>query len=145
MDAIEKLREFAGTPDCGFWSSEMNRIADEIERELADKYLLLPVDKDGEPIRIGDLIEYRAPDEAHAVHAQGVYVYRDGPLEGEMVVVNERLGLWQADMCRHVRPDPLEELLRDFARKCAKGSLVYTDEDVTECAAKARELMGAGA
>lgn len=57
MESIEKLRdelricEITGSrPTIAF----VAQCADEIEREVAERYMLLPVDADGVPIRCGD-------------------------------------------------------------------------------------------
>lgn len=72
MKSIEKLREWSrrvteSDPDENIVSPEYVaqecgraalRFADEIEREIAERYQLLPVDADGVPIRVGDVMEF---------------------------------------------------------------------------------------
>lgn len=129
LKSLESLRKVAnaldgnaiaiGGCDCMMLPTRLRMIAGEIEREIAKRYILLPVDANGEPIRIGDLIEYHGRDGVYRLHAQGVYVYSDGRLCGEKCVMNERLGIWEPDKCSHCEPRTLEDLLNDFAVEAA--------------------------
>lgn len=54
LESIERLR------DCTWiGGGKVNEYLDEIEREIAEKYMELPVDKDGVPWHIGDMTENR--------------------------------------------------------------------------------------
>lgn len=88
MKALEKLRESSHLDDCKWtletgevvvisggrpsdlnavnWGEQWRKIADEIEAEVAEKYMKLPVDADGVPIRPGDELEYCSKDIIHA-------------------------------------------------------------------------------
>ena len=115
MESIEKLRKLAHSIIVtGQIERTLDDIADEIEREISERYMLLPVDVDGVPIRVGDLIEYDDDGETYRLHARGVYVYHSGRFEGEKCVMNERLGIWDPSKCRHVKPRTVEDVLHDF-------------------------------
>ena len=153
MESIEKLREFIGDQFVSSGQAYLHgmAIAGSIEREIAERYMLLPVDADGVPIHVGDLIEYRCIEGTSRLHAQGVYVYREGRCEGKKCVMNERLGIWFPELCYHVKPDPLKELLHDACmnatRICCEqgvGMNVHVEIDETglaEYAERIRELM----
>ena len=132
MESIEKLRELRDEAarkmvDNPRWvCARAEEIADEIEREIAERYMLLPVDADGVPIRMYDCIseEEFAPSGGHVV---GFKLYEGQP---DWLV---NCGAWVfARKCRHVKPRTLEDILQ-----CA-GVSVAAIEDV---AAEIRELM----
>lgn len=52
MDSIEKLRQYA--PITSEWDAILNAAADEIEREISERYMELPLDADGVPIKVGE-------------------------------------------------------------------------------------------
>ena len=107
MVSIGKLREFAEKAvyaDNYIVGStyDLNRIADEIEREIAEKYMELPVDADGVPIHVGDKLK-------------GVYE------TFEVCAISEHYAYWcegrhwdKATECTHVKPDKLKERVRKF-------------------------------
>ena len=52
LESIEKLR------DCTWiGSGKVNEYLDEIEKEISERYMLLPVDADGVPWHVGDITE----------------------------------------------------------------------------------------
>lgn len=55
MESIEKLREWSrlGPMVC----QDLLDIADDIEREIAERYMQLPLDADGVPVHVGDEME----------------------------------------------------------------------------------------
>lgn len=64
LESIEKMRELQGCIDGYYKDSEGNLrtrlmdLLDDLELELADKYMELPVDADGVPIRTGDMTNW---------------------------------------------------------------------------------------
>lgn len=121
------------------WRKAFDAACDEIEREIAERYQLLPVDADGVPIRVGDELE-TAHDGKVIVEYVGeceVRVYRDG--EHYRISQDE-----YAYTCRHVKPRTLEYVLEDFAiGVCEEDG--YDKEHVRRCADEIRELMEVGA
>lgn len=56
IKALDKLRDRYYKP--GYkGESTLEQIADEIEQEIGERYILVPVDVDGVPIHIGDTLE----------------------------------------------------------------------------------------
>lgn len=55
IKALKRLREWASQhKGWSLYDIEINEIADEIEHEIAERFIKLPVDADGVPIRVGD-------------------------------------------------------------------------------------------
>lgn len=145
MESIEKLRYYI---DYGIKRrDELIKLTDAIEREIAEKYMELPVDADGMPIHVGDSIEY--PNGTHDV-VRFITVNDNVPTFNESG--------WVASKCRHVKPDPLKELLNDHLQEREKivrkleRSLITLGEAESEedaCdklfAERIRELLGGDA
>ncbi|MBQ6411165.1 MAG: hypothetical protein IJI16_04365, partial [Atopobiaceae bacterium] len=82
MEGIEKLRTAARNMAKGRNLEEHEEcnlllvIADEIEREIAEKYMELPVDTDGVPIKPGDIMQFRddAPVRVDSIGISKCYV-----------------------------------------------------------------------
>lgn len=87
-----------------------NKLADEIEAEIAEKYMELPVDADGVSIHVGDVMC------SAGIHEKGHKVVVSAIFEDGFVEYGNENGLigplHQEDWV-HVKPDPLKELLRD--------------------------------
>ena len=84
-----------------------NKLADEIEAEIAEKYMELPVDADGVPIHIGAVMENFGvpPQDAERLKVAAVG-FNSFAVEEDVI--------WATDKCwRHYKPDQLKELLRD--------------------------------
>lgn len=56
MESIKSLREY-GHDCCARIDDAINELADNIEAEVAERYVALPLDADGVPIRVGDDME----------------------------------------------------------------------------------------
>lgn len=115
MESIEKLREAlkgciteAGVVDKfdTYWitASACDEYIDEIEAEIAERYMELPLDADGVPIRIGDAITLpngqRDRIRFFCINANGARLNERG---------------WVPSACRHVKPRTVEDVLEDFA------------------------------
>lgn len=162
MESIEKLRELAADinaseivdhmklyPSCVFdgawldaWHDEFNRVIDRLESEIAERYMLLPVDADGVPIHVGDeLCGYGRPKggvQVAMVSESCVIVredWNDNPAKHGL--------LWAADEVRHVKQRTVEDVLREFGDWYVhvKGGC---DEPgvIADYAAELRDLMG---
>lgn len=97
-----------------FEKAEGLRKLDAIEAEIAERFMELPVDADGEPIRPGDIIEFGGKGERLSVthigwtkHRDPTIAYRrpNGTLDCSCIGEN----------CRHVRPRTVEDVLKEFA------------------------------
>ena len=98
----------------------------EQQRYIDEHYLLLPVDADGVPIHVGDEIEY-----GNGTRDKVRFIVIN---EGEPTF-NERG--WCPNHCHHVKPDPIKELLEEFAGALEKErdfrshpDMKYTRDDV---------------
>lgn len=163
IKALEKLRNWKCE---GHPCAAMRTCADEIQAEvdererllkqntsvtedyykdmIAEMYMPLPLDRDGVPIRVGDMIEYEGDEDTYRLHAQGVYVYGNG-LVG---VMNERFGIWYPENCRHVKPRTLEDVLEEFYHDASDADAFCTvkiDDVLDKYAAEIRELLGVDA
>ena len=140
MESIEKLRYYI---DHGIkHRDELIKLIDAIEREIAEKYMELPVDADGVPIHVGDAM-YDGKVAKLVISDDGehsVYVYKLPNVQHEIYCYETA----------HVKPDPIKELLEEFADKIPfvwdgdkpKESWPY-DSLMNEYAAKIREAVRA--
>lgn len=117
-------------------------IADEIEAEIAEHYMLLPCDADGVPIRVGDrlLKSTGAPKKSY-----GEVV---GVSEDSVWFAYENNGYdsnW-ANLTRHVIPHMLEDVLRDVWKEAldyAKSDMWRNPDEVfAERADEIRAMFG---
>lgn len=109
---------------------DVRRLADEIEREIAERYMELPVDMDGVPIRVGDRVcspnagggEYDVFAIAcnHWVDIDGFKHNPAGTL--------------------HVKPRTVEDVLTDLAEDVERGCPPLNA--VAKYIGELRELMG---
>lgn len=109
IKSIEKLRELRDEAaskmvDNPRWvCARAEKIADEIEAEIAEKYMLLPVDADGVPIHVGDSIEY--PNGRRDI-VRFITVNDNAPTFNESG--------WIASKCRHVKQRTVEDVLEEL-------------------------------
>lgn len=141
MKSIEKLRTAARNMAKGRnleHHEECNlllRIADEIEAEIAERYMKLPVDADGVPIHEGDLMDSNAfgvvEVEGFIHGAVAFWIYDPQPAH---------VATSPANLLHH-KPRTLENVLEDM--------LIEKDETdlcsmglIAKYAAEIRELLG---
>lgn len=129
MESIEKLRELAvdvntteiidhldvvgkfmlRTDWLDSWHKAFDAACDEIEREIAERYMELPLDADGMPVRIGDLVTNPFFEGSREVRSltkeQGNPDWHLGVDEGKVT----------AHTCRHAKPRTVEDVLEGFA------------------------------
>lgn len=111
--------------------------ADAIQREVDERYMLLPVDADGVPIRVGDEVTYGVGQKLHCVYA----VSDDAAwLNNSATVGVIALMKFQAEQCHHVKPRTVEDVLHDFIL----NESVYDDETYAKYADELREMIGGG-
>ena len=126
MGSIEKLRELARK--FGYFNPSIESCIDEIEHEIAERYMLLPVDADGVPIHIGDVMD----------------VLKDGAIVrgvGENSFESSWCRYENAASYRHVKPRTIEDVLRDVMKETRLADMT-NDEVVTQYADAIRELTG---
>ena len=142
LESIEKLRELSGAVEANdvdnpFWvCCKAERIADEIEREISERYMLLPVDADGMPIHVDD----------------EMCCSKHGITSMEVLAVSDRYFWWQgetdvyqsiAEAFHHANPRTVEDVLNDFAYRVC--DLNVNQDDVARYADELRELLGGDA
>lgn len=150
IKTIDTLRRVIGLGEAGYYQTDKTCDYDDaideciiaIEREVSERYIELPVDADGVPIRVGDLIEFGRKGERLEVthigwtkHGDPTIAYRrpNGTLDCSCI----------GSGCWHVKPRTLEDVLREFGMECADDAYA-TDWAVAIYAAEIRELMGEG-
>lgn len=114
LDAIDGRERFWG--DCmDYPLPEATVSPSEIaKRMLSERYMLLPVDADGVPIRVGDVLEcdangYEGTFTVFAVGNKSAI----GNHEIEWIKGNPDKWFHIASYCHHVKPRTLEDVLRD--------------------------------
>lgn len=138
MESIEELRKMDDAELIALGNGQYGRdyrhgsIADEIEREIAERYMELPLAADGVPIHVGDKMQYHGgePFTVCAVAPGVIHAWAAVKL-GERKTTDD----YAPNRCTHYKPRTLEDVLQ-----CA-GVSVAVIEDV---AAEIRELMEAG-
>lgn len=147
IKALEDLREWAQ----GFNASLLKELredvlkaCDEIEDEIAKRYMLLPVDADGVPIHIYDKL-LKSTGAAKPTYGEVVGISDDS------VFFNANQG-WESNwskLTRHVKPRTLEDVLKEYADEYYKlvrdglGSIAKLKME--KAAAEIRELLGGDA
>lgn len=171
LESIERLRESlsdctikAGVePSDTYWitARACDILIDEIESEIAEKYIELPVDADGVPIHVGDVLEYDYGDDLRGTRMVCALIYDgtrtkefDGGIwdfefdgdDGGSRNVNCMSDFYECN--RHVKPrtveDVLEEFLRTAADACAETNCKL-EEQIARYANELRELLGGDA
>ena len=150
MESVEKLRDLAADingneiidhmqlyPSCVFdgawlnsWHHAFDRELEALEREIAERYMELPLDADGVPCKPGDKL---ADKDGIPFFIKSVSSFR----------VYDEDGSWvDPSFCGHVKSDPVKELLEEFgdwykhvAGGCDESSVI------DEYAAKIREII----
>lgn len=151
INALEELRTLSMVRMDGWLRMDTQKIADNIEAEIAEHYMPLPVDGNGEPIHVGDSLvpkDYgNTVREVIGVNCKEFFFLDDE--EGR--IKKNRAYCW-----KHWKPRTLEDVLRDVVTLCAntwkdeKSAFRYYDVgnvmesgNIADFAAEIRELMGA--
>lgn len=159
IESVDKLREWSRWLDCTYATDDgksyivyshqpydgmkscgeyMREQCDEIESEIERDYMPVPVDADGIPIRVGDVVEANDWSSKRTVDSFAV-VCRDA--EGYRV--------WHgANELRHVKPRTLEDVLKELASDVRKewiNKAPIAEHTYTEYAAEILELLGGDA
>ena len=154
MRITDELREWASVEVPYNYSHKPLAIADRIDDRINDKcermkceyerefeewkhiqdtyYVKLPVDADGVPIRVGDMVTYEDntnPKEVMALVPPSVVIVESGPPRF-------------ADTCRHYKQPTVEDILRQVIASANNGTHVHgaldTEQIVAEYANKLR-------
>lgn len=128
---LEKFETYWITKDAA------DKLLDKVEAEIEEFYMRLPLDADGIPIKVADLVEMQG--HAGAVWLIGI---------NEFMCTNRKC--YSMNSCTHVKPSTLEDILRDYASDyrntlsrfdAGESSGPSPYELVDKYAAKIRELM----
>lgn len=132
MKSIEKLREYAQsmrkqsvTPGHNPCADEVDDYLDEIEAEIAERYMELPLDAGGVPIRIGDKMlclsdGWTFDADSIEIDKYGVYVRANG--KSRIPTSN----------CAHHRPRTLEDVLIDLVMKTTDINVRDLGDDIPD-------------
>ena len=134
LESIKKYKSRYMTPEHYPWVADMVR---DVEDEIADSYVLLPVDEDGVPIHVGD--EVQGFGDSGPV--QHVELWDDG-----WVVVFEfapgQFTRYSGDAVRHYKPRTIEEVLRDAIGEYERAPMDDYDAVPRIAAKYAEEIRG---
>lgn len=123
VESIDKLREY-GHDCCARIDDAIHGYADAIEAEISERYMPLPLDADGVPIRIGDTV--REFDDRVPMKVASLTFYED------CVDVNT-CGM-NPNLLYHVKPRTIEDVLGDLIELCHNtfGSSCMFERDKQE-------------
>ena len=77
MKELNELRRVAGGRNTAI-GAEIYKLCDAIERELAERWMELPVDAEGVPIRVGDVVEFGENRRQGIIKALNEFTGADG-------------------------------------------------------------------
>ena len=134
LESIDRLRIFAQSEFLpGDTAYEVIHLyADEIEAEIAERFMKLPVDADGVPIRVGDVVTVVTAHGFLPVGGIGsgrVWFMYDGVANFDLY-----------ENVRHVKPRTLEDVLSELVSDARDD--MRRDFSVAAYAAEIRELLG---
>ena len=129
MESIDELRKMDDDELVALGNGQYGRdyrhgrIADEIEREIAERYMELPVDSDGVPIRVGDKL------------------ILDNGYHPPMEVEVQPLTTYQPSCYRHVKPRTIEDVLTELVEFATNGTnMPDYEEAIAKYADELREM-----
>lgn len=96
------------------WGEQWRKLADEIEAEIAERYMPLPLDADGVPIRVGNVVEFGENRNQGIVKALNEHMVIAMHTDDGCMNYAKYSLLWNADACRHVKERTVEDVLEDF-------------------------------
>lgn len=153
IKALERLRELCDNAKSGGFASigcdAVLEIADEIEAEIAEKYLELPLDADGVPIRVGDTL-YTIGNRKYEGNRCVVIGIGEGNLIYTRFEDGGDINQSFASKFTHVKPRTLESILCEALANvsCMSDGIVMRfepdDPYVAELADEIRGMMAEG-
>jgi len=96
----------------GPWHDELDEKMRATQRELDDRYQLLPLDADGEVIHVGDKMAYG--DDVFMVCGVG----RENGVAAVYYTTEGGYDAYIASVCHHYHKPTVEDVLREFAIAC---------------------------
>lgn len=137
MESIDRLREHASIYAMEHSKRVLREIADAIEDEVAERYVELPLDADGVPIRVGDVMEEWLTLKATPVaEVTCLSVERDG----WGVMLCDHSALVAPIFLRHYHEPTVEDVLREFGAEveAVGGLMELPDGAIAEYASRLR-------
>lgn len=113
MESIEKLREKIRLDVNNPWSDlkgDLLAMCDKIEAEIDERYMELPVGKDGKPLRFGETV-YGEDGKAWVVRS-----YKPAPYSVRVSAADNEMGKRRvkAGWMTHIKPRTVEDVLESF-------------------------------
>ena len=132
MNSIDNLRDYVLTAPsiCSTTRAILVGYIDNIEREIGDM-VPLPVDADGVPIHVGDVMELDsgAVEEVESMHYYG---------SGGWTTTTTHNATAMPSIIRHHHAPTVEDVILDAISRCVGHLPEYWDKPIAECAAKLR-------
>lgn len=131
LESVEKLRNHIKE----YWTiseGQLYNYLDDIEREITERYMLLPVDADGVPIQVGDSmvdVDGMPPLVATSLTTKGFCTYFGTFYSGNTTY--------------HSKKFYVEDVLRELVDVAKQGNV--SSELLTKYADELRELLGGDA
>lgn len=115
IKAMEELREKIRLDVNNPWSDlqgDLLSLCDKVEREIAERYMELPLDADGTPIHVGDKMQYHGgePFTVCAVAPGVIHTWVAVKLGERMTTYD-----YKPSQCTHYKPRTIEDVLREYA------------------------------
>ena len=127
MRSIDNLREYALTAAsiCSTTRAILVGYIDGIEREVADM-VPLPLDADGVPIHVGDVMEWSDGEtfEVVGIGDTGTLYYLETRDDGTVGIE------WTSTECKRHNAPTVEDVLREFAQEMNENLGMYTGEAI---------------
>ena len=121
MESIEKLRDKIRLDVNNPWSDlkgDLLAMVDKIEREIAERYMELPLDADGVPIHYGDSLSYCGEHGGTVTCKVSNMEYRERSYGEADWLVNVAGWIFPGD-AHHVKPRTIEDVLTDLCNEIA--------------------------
>lgn len=128
MESVDKLRDANVLLVWGGGTIRANELADEIEREIAERYVELPVDMDGVPWHIGDVVDGHGMVRSLDLNCHGWSFF------GMENAIDPAIH-------RHAKPRTVEDVLREFAQGVQGQNADFADLAAKQYAEEIRELL----
>lgn len=142
MESIEKLRSRIKNGTLSVKTlDEFMEIADEIEREIAERYMLRPVDRKGEPWHLGDMFAFEDGNgrkRTCTVSGLGdgeVFFFYDQHRD------SAKQRHFNAKKLIHVKQRTIEDVLRELLRDTAHYFPSDCEDDIARAADEIRGLL----
>jgi len=151
--ALERLRSIGKVLDEDYLNAErtLNGIADAVQAEVDSRYMELPLDADGVPIRIGDVIqsEYEIPTEVTRMELLWSKTTEPSWMIhwGDPDCMGDEDDDWgdfadRPEGYRHVKPRTVDDVLVELLASCGKPTLSAYDERAIKKYAAELQMKG---